>query len=467
MGRAAGKCRGVIIAGATLLVALTAAQGWCAENGVPAFATVRKSLAIVAAPEGKGFTLGTAFCIESDAKRSYFLTNAHVVQDNDVVALRLDLDHQVYRGFVVRTSVAPLDAAVIEIPKGNVPVLSLSRALPEAGAPIAIAGYPAIQLDTDLEPSVHAGLVNDVIRGYYIEHDAVTDRGNSGGPLFDPQTGLVYGIVTAFVPSQTARAVQNDIAIGVGQALPFLRNAGVTATYATPVVAAATAGSPAATPIAAWKPWASPPPDVATSPPPAPSPSHGPVAPKSDFLTCVEALEKLAYQHAVDCSITYMAGLEPDLSRLKTASASESITTLGKRVPRFVNPRVRLCRARGYAAGPGRCDERDRVGVVYVCSGRAGRSTPLQRCRQDALKRDGFRDQGARDPVSRVDRRRAKGDKKPEVSGFGRISDRYTYPSGTLQYQVHDPAQVHYGVATSPAGPIGTVAPLILHWAMG
>jgi len=37
----------------------------------------------------------------------------------------------------------------------------------------------------------------------------------------------------------------------------------------------------------------------------------------------------------------------------------------------------------------------------------------------------------------------------------GDFMNRYAYPSGTFEYQVPDPAQTHYGVATSPAAPIG------------
>jgi hypothetical protein len=38
----------------------------------------------------------------------------------------------------------------------------------------------------------------------------------------------------------------------------------------------------------------------------------------------------------------------------------------------------------------------------------------------------------------------------------GDFMDRYTYPGGVFDYQVNDPAQAHYGVATSPAAPLGT-----------
>jgi hypothetical protein len=305
-------------------------------------------LAVVAAADGNDVSLGTAFCVQSDSKRSYFLTNAHVVKDNDVVYLRLESDHQVYKGFVLRTSVAPLDAAVIEIEKAGVPALSLSRERPQPGTAIAIAGYPSIQLQTDMEPSVHAGIVNDIVSDYYIEHDAVTDHGNSGGPLFDPQTGLVYGIVTSFVPSQTARAVQNNLAIVADQAGAFLRNAGIDQAFSQQSVAAApppALGAASPSPLATAFATPSPPPaqaqasEVASTTPtqtiqrqtpqPSRSASSGAVArvPTRDELkaSCAKTFAGKAYQEAVDACGALVLTLAPDLEKIKNDTPAEAI----------------------------------------------------------------------------------------------------------------------------------------------
>jgi len=321
--------RGLIFVALTnSLVAAMALQVNGADSGVPAFSRVRQSLAIVAASDAKGVSTGTAFCIASDDKRSYFLTNAHVVGADDVVFLRLDIDHQIYKGFVLRTSIAPLDAAVIEIQKGNVPALSLSRTRPQPGASIAIAGYPLIQLQTDLQPSVHAGIVNDVVSGFYIEHDAVTDHGNSGGPLFDPQTGVVYGIVTAFIPSQTARAVQNNLAIVVDQASAFLQNAGVGATFDYPGQVAVAASGPTRTPVDSLASTSPPSPvPAAAAPSSAATPSRSPT---KDGLrkNCEDEFTTRAFEHAIDACSAFMFALRPDLQQLRSESASETIPTM-------------------------------------------------------------------------------------------------------------------------------------------
>jgi len=192
-------------------------------SGVPVAESVRRTLAIVASGSNGDVRLGTAFCVYSDSSSSYFLTNAHVVGGTAIVAVRLEQDQHIHRGYVLSRGAWPLDFAVVKVQKGSVPYLKLSAAPPAPGQSIAIMGYPGIQLTTDLHASVHAGIVNDVIKGYYIEHDALTDEGNSGGPLFDPRTALVYGVVTAFIPSETARAVQNNIAIMASRAKVFLQ----------------------------------------------------------------------------------------------------------------------------------------------------------------------------------------------------------------------------------------------------
>jgi len=70
------------------------------------------------------------------------------------------------------------------------------------GTAIAIAGYPRTQIDLakrelGFTPSVHAGTVNALLANRsLIEFDAYAEDGNSGGPLLDGATRLVYGVVT-------------------------------------------------------------------------------------------------------------------------------------------------------------------------------------------------------------------------------------------------------------------------------
>jgi hypothetical protein len=341
-----------LFAGLALVLAATARVQ--AQNvGVPVFSTLKESLAIVAAPDGKDYALGTAFCIESDDKRSILLTNAHVVGGSPVVGIRLETDHKWYRGFVLRTSVAPLDAAVIEIQKANVPVLRLASTRPAPGAPIAVAGYPSIQLNTDLNPSVHAGIVNDIMQSFYIEMDATVDHGNSGGPLFNGVTGDVYGIVTSFVPSQSARAVQNNFAISIDRAFAFLQNAGVHPSFVSDVAAvpattpapALLAAAPDPTPSDSWNvtvPIPSPAPSASDSwnvtvpipdSPATPSVSSSTPATSSDspdalYASCVDAVKQQAYSHGVAACTAYERTFEESMKSITSKSLPEALPTL-------------------------------------------------------------------------------------------------------------------------------------------
>jgi S1-C subfamily serine protease len=171
-----------------------------ADDLTGSYATVRQSLALVVVPTSdKGVNLGTAFCIASDSAHSYFLTNAHVVGSANDVGVLFEGEAQPLVSHVVRTNTA-LDAAVIDVPRGNVPALQLSETLPVEGGDIAVAGYPASQIDLaklglGLTPSVHRGVVSALpMRGLFIEYDAHSEHGNSGSPVFDPTSGVVYGL---------------------------------------------------------------------------------------------------------------------------------------------------------------------------------------------------------------------------------------------------------------------------------
>ena len=187
------------------------------------FAKIKPSLGLVLTNEG----VGSAFCIASNATSSYYLTNAHVVgQHQNVLVFRQYPSVLQMRGSVVATgSQEDPDLAVIKVPIGHIPSLPLNTGELREGDPIAIAGYPSAQytlaqLTGSLAPSVHVGTIATIEnRGGMIEYDAQTLPGNSGGPLFDPRTGAVEGIVEAKLRG-TADA---NIGIGVARIIvPFL-----------------------------------------------------------------------------------------------------------------------------------------------------------------------------------------------------------------------------------------------------
>jgi S1-C subfamily serine protease len=192
------------------------------------YAAIEPSVALVISAEGKQVAFGTAFCIESADGYGFLLTNRHVIgiDRHPGVVLMNDVRH-VHVSSVVR--IATIDAAVLAIKSACAP-LPISNTLPSVGTRVALAGFPAFQIEMlkrglGLAPSFHEGTVSSIIaNGALIEYDAQTDRGNSGSPLFDVESGNIYGMVT-LVDTGTTGALQNNIAIGATSLEPFLQNA--------------------------------------------------------------------------------------------------------------------------------------------------------------------------------------------------------------------------------------------------
>lgn len=196
-----------------------------ATSAADTFERIVPSLATIVSGRGKTSKTGTGFCIHSDASGTVFLTNKHVA-DTDDVFVRLSLDGGYYSGRVIRRGTTS-DIAVVAIARPNLKCVTLASGLPKPGTAIAVAGYPSIQmLLNDLKPSVHLGSVN-ALNGSYIQHDALTDHGNSGGPLFDRSTGVVYGINTFGIDAKSDMHVVNYFAISTASILSVLDNAKV------------------------------------------------------------------------------------------------------------------------------------------------------------------------------------------------------------------------------------------------
>lgn len=256
MNRAAAKAAVRRLVAAALLAALALAPA--ASEGANAFQRIVPSLAVIAqvGADDKIAGFGTGFCIGSDAKHSYFATNHHVIAGAGkpkLVAILTSDPATRHAARVVVDSVDP-DLAVVEVDVPNVPPLTLSMTMPETGDSVAIAGFPwnegqlwgsllggagfklgtgQHQFPPELQPSYHSGPVSAIHGGgqYYIQYDALTDHGNSGGPLFDPSSGTVFGIVQATVPgmtdplADTPPSVYNNLAISVREGFAVLARA--------------------------------------------------------------------------------------------------------------------------------------------------------------------------------------------------------------------------------------------------
>lgn len=216
--------RAFIVAQSLLVMSVPAGAA-----SVPAYDDVQNALALVLSSQGSG----TAFCIKSNDHESVLITNRHVVgTDTNVQLIIQGTTNRNLYARVARVGTGSLDAAVLVVDFPNIPHLNLSNTPPDPGTAIGVAGYPRTQLKfalmrLGLSPSVHAGVVSALVAGgYYLEFDAQVEPGNSGGPLFDADTGLVYGLVTYKVGDREA-----NLAIDAPDLAAFLQNAGASEAY--------------------------------------------------------------------------------------------------------------------------------------------------------------------------------------------------------------------------------------------
>ncbi len=207
----------------SILIALFAglAVPASAVNEIPKWPSVAKSIAVIGyrLKDGTFAEWGTAFCVESNASQSQFLTDEHVIEqpassEPIQLVVLLPQNEKPVAATVVRFSKSS-DLAIVSIDVGNIPRLQLSAKNPETGDQVTIGGFPyidgiyggltrvsqTIAKSPSLSPSAHLGTVSNLhVGGLLIQFDGNVDRGNSGSPLFDPDTGLVYGVVEGYIP---------------------------------------------------------------------------------------------------------------------------------------------------------------------------------------------------------------------------------------------------------------------------
>jgi len=207
---------------------------------------VEPALALVEA--GNGAQRGTAFCIYSTGTTAYFLTNQHVIADKAGKPLAFalyfpDQPDKPVVGRVVKagslstpssvsqTSALLPDLAVIAVDLPHkVTTLAINTGKPAQLFNIDIAGYPETQIQNwlqtqkrDLQATAAGGQISGFdLFDYYIQYNgAITDVGNSGGPLYDPASGSIYGIITDVVGGAYA-SVQHGMAISAATIRQFL-----------------------------------------------------------------------------------------------------------------------------------------------------------------------------------------------------------------------------------------------------
>ena len=152
-----------------------------------------------------GESVGSGVCVASGG---YILTNAHVIEDCDIIYLYLSDKTTSTASVVYSDSV--LDLAIIKCPK-SLPYLSLGESDDlSVGEDVLAVGTP---LSLTLTHTFTKGIISALNRtlkvssnsgeGYMqnlIQHDASLNPGNSGGPLINKK-GEVVGINTLKISS--------------------------------------------------------------------------------------------------------------------------------------------------------------------------------------------------------------------------------------------------------------------------
>lgn len=155
----------------------------------------------------KAVSLGSGFIIDASG---YVVTNYHVIADADKVHIKLHDNTELEAKIVGSDQKTDLALLKVQYPKPlpHVSFVDDSKARP--GDWVLAIGAPF-----GLGHSVTAGIISSIGRDIgsdglvknYIQTDAALNRGNSGGPLFDMQGGVI-GVNTAiFSPSGASAGV--------------------------------------------------------------------------------------------------------------------------------------------------------------------------------------------------------------------------------------------------------------------
>lgn len=170
---------------------------------------------------------GTGFFI---TREGHILTNHHVVEDNDIVAIFRHDDEEVYMGEVIRRD-AKKDLALLKIDERSIPV---TLGVPEGvqpGRTVFALGFPNPELQ-GVTPKVTMGIIS-ALTGMHDDEDnyqidAAVQPGNSGGPLFCAD-GEVIGVVNArvndgyYVETTGSIAQKINYAVKAETVLSFLK----------------------------------------------------------------------------------------------------------------------------------------------------------------------------------------------------------------------------------------------------
>ncbi|MFP4058365.1 MAG: S1C family serine protease [Candidatus Brocadiia bacterium] len=233
---------------AAWLAATPARAGGPLESLPDAVARVRRAVGAVGVynPAAKPPLTYSAsgFFVRADG---YFLTADHVLEGiaehrrlEDLRVYVAGLTERTGRKAAVVAREAKYDMALLKVQGEGYPTLELGRSEEvREGQAVALCGYP-LATSLGLHPSTSAGIISSIVpradpavntrfldsatiqalRDNYVifQLDVTAYPGHSGGPLFDPRTGRVLGMVDSAFIKKTKEKV---FASGISYAIPI------------------------------------------------------------------------------------------------------------------------------------------------------------------------------------------------------------------------------------------------------
>jgi len=191
-------------------------------------AKVLPSVVSISVTSTSGSGTGSGSVIQSDATKSYIITNNHVISNavsSGTVKVELQNGEKVTA--TIRGRDIAYDLAVLQIAKGNLPVMEIGDSSKvvigdlsiAVGSPLGLSGTVTSGIISALNRPVTTG--NTTSTESYIDAiqtDAAVNPGNSGGPLVNGQ-GQMVGVnsaIASLADSSTGQAGS----IGLGFSIP-------------------------------------------------------------------------------------------------------------------------------------------------------------------------------------------------------------------------------------------------------
>ena len=180
----------------------------------------------VTTPTGSG--TGSGSVIQSDTTKSYIITNNHVI--NDAVSsgtVKVELKSGEKVNATIRGRDIAYDLAVLQISKGNLPVMEIGDSSKVVIGDLSIAVGSPLGLSGTVTSGIISALNRPVSTGSSastesfidaIQTDAAVNPGNSGGPLVNGQ-GQMIGVNSAIASLADSTSGQAG-SIGLGFSIP-------------------------------------------------------------------------------------------------------------------------------------------------------------------------------------------------------------------------------------------------------